>query len=745
MAKGAGRGAGAGPQQPASGDRRGGAAPDGQPVVADGMMPLWAVSLGWELRRGRQVILNGQIRDRWWFDDSPASFREVVAGTLAARGAEVVGWWDPVGGLTFPLPEHAERFDRLAAAPPATGRGGAGTGGAGTDGVDSGGAGTGGVDSGGGAPAAAAAVESGRGPRRDGEESPAEEHPAGRTRRGGERQRSRERLFAARSPGRPRSFDDVVATVQRLAASPEAATAFVFEDVDHHLPPDRPESQLGYLRLRAAMADAVTPHSADGPQPHARNAVLCAVGDVGRLPGWFHLEDPRIAALHIGPPDPSERRLWLTWLLRHFDGGRHASRADLEALVGATDGMAGWDIESLARTSRLRGAPLQKPDKLLELHRLNVNVDPWAQLDRETVARAADALATRVVGQPAAVDAVASALQSAFVGVDFGHSGAARPRGAFFFVGPTGVGKTELAKAVAELMFGDRSAYARFDMSEYQQEHAAERLAGAPPGYIGYEQGGELTRRVQERPFSVLLFDEIEKAHPKVLDKFLQILEDGRLTDGRGQTAYFSECLIIFTSNTGAEELRTLLEGCEDELPYAALEAHFTRAVEDRFRQNGRPEIYGRLKPGVVVFDMLRREHIVSIADRLLGQLTESVRERHRVELVHDTGTLHPWITARMSEPEHQAYGGRQIRNELEQVRAQVVRHLLEHRPVPGSRVRTQIGPDGAVRVTTETADPTSAAGSSGTAEPPTADTAAAADTAGPGGSASTKEGGGPA
>ncbi len=747
MAKGAGPGAGADPQQSASGDRRAGATPpdDGQPVVADGMMPLWAVSLGWELRRGRQVILNGQIRDRWWFDDSPASFREVVAGTLAARGAEVVGWWDPVGGLTFPLPEHAERFDRLAAAPPATGRG---------DGAVRDRAGTGdpgGADSGGGAPAAGATADDGSAPRRDAGEPPAAE-PTGRPRRDGERQRSRERLFAARSPGRPRSFDDVVVTVQRLAASPDAATAFVFEDVDHHLPADRPESQLGYLRLRAAMAGAVTPHSAEGPQPHARNAVLCAVGDVGRLPGWFHLEDPRIAALHIGPPDPSERRLWLTWLLRYFDGGRHAARSDLEALVGATDGMAGWEIESLARTSRLRGAPLQKPDKLLELHRLNVNVDPWAQLDRETVARAAHALASRVVGQPAAVNAVAAALQSAFVGVDFGHSGVARPRGAFFFVGPTGVGKTELAKAVAELMFGDRSAYARFDMSEYQQEHAAERLAGAPPGYIGYEQGGELTRRVQERPFSVLLFDEIEKAHPKVLDKFLQILEDGRLTDGRGQTAYFSECLIIFTSNTGAEELRTLLEGREDELPYSALEAHFTRAVEDRFRENGRPEIYGRLKPGVVVFDMLRREHIVSIADRLLGQLTESVRERHRVELVHDTRTLHPWITARMSEPEHQAYGGRQIRNELEQVRAQVVRHLLEHRPAPGSRIRTEIGPEGEVRVTTDMTDPASAADSTGTAEtrampgiPGSADQTAAADAAGQGGPARTAEGGGPA
>ncbi|MFJ9820641.1 AAA family ATPase [Streptomyces sp. NPDC101151] len=700
----------------------GGPAREGEPAVADGMMPLWAVSLGWELRRGRQVILNGHIRDRWWFDDRPASFREVVAGLLTVRGADVVGWWDPVGGLGFPLPGHAERFDRLVAGLPADQEPGGTAGrpaqradGGGPDArpwetgggagrpeqrpaADGSGAPPGGSD---GTPADGAGArpgESGGAPGR----RPDGEAPTDHDRRGQERQRSRERLFAARPPGRPRSFDDVVATVQRLVASPESTTAFVFEDVDHHLPPGQPEAHLGYLRLRAAMTGAVTPHSAEGPHPHARNAVLCAVGDVGRLPGWFHLEDPRIATLHIGPPDPSERRLWLTWLLQRFNGAPDASRADLEALVGATDGMAGWDIESLARTSWLRGAPVQKPDKLLELHRLNVSVDPWTQLDRDTIARAADLLGARVVGQSTAVNAVASALQSAFVGVDFGNSGTARPRGAFFFVGPTGVGKTELAKAVAEMMFGDQSAYARFDMSEYQQEHAAERLAGAPPGYIGYEQGGELTRRVQERPFSVLLFDEIEKAHPKVLDKFLQVLEDGRLTDGRGQTAYFSECLIIFTSNTGAEQLQTLLEKRDEELSYAELEAHFTRAVEDKFRQIGRPEIYGRLKPGVVVFDMLRREHIVRIADRLLGQLTESVRERHRVELVHDTATLHPWITEQMSDPEHQAYGGRQIRNELERVRAAVVGHLLAHRPAPGSRIRAAAGPDGEVRVTAE-------------------------------------------
>jgi ATP-dependent Clp protease ATP-binding subunit ClpB len=644
-------------------------------VAASGDIPLWAIALGWELRRGRQVILHGEVNDRYWLWDEPAPFRLVVAEYLVATGARVVGWWDPVDGLTFPVEGHAEAFTRLRLAlatgedehvrrppGPADEPEPAGPGGAVFD---------------------ERAVEGAAGG--DG------------TRRGARRAAVREATHDALAPDRqavvPPGLVEVISLVRRVAASRLEATAFVFQDIDAVLSPADPDTPRTYLQLRAAMADAVVPDGARGEPPVRRNAVLAVTGDLSRIPDWFHTEDPRVTALQVRRPDQAERRLWMRMLrgqFRDLDPDR-----DVEPLVGATDGLAAWELDALARTSVIRGVPAAKPARLLDALRLNVRSNPWEKLDRATVAASDRILGAQVLGQQAAVDAVADALMAAYTGVDFGTSGLSRPRGVFFFVGPTGVGKTELAKSVSRLLFGDDASLARFDMSEYSQPQTAERLAGAPPGYVGFEQGGELTRRVQERPFSVLLFDEIEKADPSLMDKFLQILEDGRLTDGRGRTAYFSQTLIIFTSNIGSKTVAELAPDSPDGPSYDLLREHFTGAVEEHFQGIGRPEIFGRLRGGVVVFDMLRPHHVAGIADRLLGQLAESVLERQRVELVPDRESVQAWIQERMRRPNNAKYGGRQIRTELEVLRRAVVRHLVEHPAEPGARLGAGVDPGG--------------------------------------------------
>jgi ATP-dependent Clp protease ATP-binding subunit ClpA len=237
------------------------------------------------------------------------------------------------------------------------------------------------------------------------------------------------------------------------------------------------------------------------------------------------------------------------------------------------------------------------------------------------------------------------------------HSGKrTKPKGTLFFVGPTGVGKTELAKAAAQYLFGDESACLRFDMSEYNHEHSDQRLVGAPPGYVGFEEGGQLTNAVRARPFSVLLFDEIEKAHPRILDKFLQILEDGRLTDGRGETAHFSESVIIFTSNIGAANMPTTDDP-------AAIEQHFLQAVADHFvHQLQRPELLNRLGQNIVVFHKItNRGFRGSILERKLAPLKDYLQERFGVSV-----DLAPEVKDRFLSGAKAEDGGRGLLNVVE-------------------------------------------------------------------------------
>ena len=213
-----------------------------------------------------------------------------------------------------------------------------------------------------------------------------------------------------------------------------------------------------------------------------------------------------------------------------------------------------------------------------------------------------------------------------------------KPKGVLFFAGPTGTGKTETAKTLAEKLFGDESCCIRFDMSEYSQGHSDQKLLGAPPGYVGYEAGGQLTNAVKDHPFSILLFDEIEKAHPSIFDKFLQILEDGRMTDGQGNTVYFSECIIIFTSNLGIytrNETGIREPNVTPDMEYPEVQKKVRQAIEDYFKlELGRPEILNRIGENIVVFDFIRPDVAKLILRSQIDRIVRNLEAEKRIRLV---------------------------------------------------------------------------------------------------------------
>jgi ATP-dependent Clp protease ATP-binding subunit ClpA len=242
-----------------------------------------------------------------------------------------------------------------------------------------------------------------------------------------------------------------------------------------------------------------------------------------------------------------------------------------------------------------------------------------------------------------------------------------RPRGIAFLAGPTGVGKTELAKTITSLLFGDESAYIRFDMSEFSAEHSDQRLIGAPPGYIGYDVGGELTNAIRERPFSLLLFDEIEKAHPRILDKFLQILDDGVLTSGRGDRVYFSEALIVFTSNLGIYRLEpdgSRVANVSPEDAYADVQAKVRAEIERHFKTVlNRPEILNRIGDNIVVFDFIRLEIAQQIFSGMIDGVLSDVAAAQGITVTIDQASrdrLRAMCLADLSND------GRGIRNKVE-------------------------------------------------------------------------------
>jgi ATP-dependent Clp protease ATP-binding subunit ClpB len=365
------------------------------------------------------------------------------------------------------------------------------------------------------------------------------------------------------------------------------------------------------------------------------NPVIWIANHERELPSWFLAGNESIRRIAVPMPDLDDRHVAARVLARGLLG-RDASAADLDGeaarFAEQTQGMTLRSMLEIVRLSRSRIGEVRTIEDAARCYRVGILDNPWGKAAlRDRLADAQVRLGRRLRGQDEAIERSIDIVVRSVMGLSGAQASSqvSKPRGVMFFAGPTGVGKTELAKALTEMIFGDERAYIRFDMSEFSAEHAAERLVGAPPGYLGHDAGGELTNAVRKQPFSLILFDEIEKANPRLLDKFLQILDDGRLTDGSGSTVYFSEAVIVFTSNLGMkveDATGRPVDNVTAQMQRPELEERMTVAVRRHFTETlNRPELLNRIGDNIVVFNFITPEAAEEIFDSQLRRVVDRV------------------------------------------------------------------------------------------------------------------------
>ncbi|MDR1189597.1 MAG: AAA family ATPase [Bifidobacteriaceae bacterium] len=496
-------------------------------------------------------------------------------------------------------------------------------------------------------------------------------------------------------PGRQfEAFEDVDRVIGLVAAAAEPRAAILIDYVSQE---QQGQGSFPEPVRRAMLASLMNAHAArshlhQGIRDKAlMHPAIWLVDRPNDLPHWM-LTGDGIRQIPITAPDLDTRRRVARVLTGTAASDTEPDAADTtgQDTTGGPEHFAdvteGFSVRGMMEARQMVDGPntgVDAIDAAIRAYRVGVSQNPWQGRElRAKLLSGKELLTRRVKGQPRATQKVLDAIVRSAMGLTSAHQ--AKPgagiRGVLFFAGPTGVGKTEMAKAIAELVFGQETALIRFDMSEFRDEASDARLIGAPPGYVGHGAGGELTNAVRRQPFSVLLFDEIEKANAGILDKFLQILSDGRLTDGSGDTVYFTDALIVFTSNKGVEGTEALSVDTPEEA--ARYEAEVRGAIERYFARPpsegglGRPELLGRIGDNIVVFRPIRG----AVADLLARQFIENIRRR----VGQDTGTrleLAPDaledLVAMVTTPGVLERGGREIANELQSLLTDPVARAL--------------------------------------------------------------------
>lgn len=419
--------------------------------------------------------------------------------------------------------------------------------------------------------------------------------------------------------------------------------------------------------LKSAQESRVFPE-----KDNKRNILIFICDKLNDIPAWLLLENPLTKGIEIQKPSREERERFFEQRQNQFfsDGAAVNIKEAARIFPDLTENFTNTELENLIIISKQEKIHINNVKEIIDLYKYGVRENPWEKIDDERIKGAADELGAKVLGQQNAIKKAVEIIRRSKLGLDNidKTKPGNKPKGVLFFAGPTGTGKTELCKSLSELIFSNEEAMIRFDMSEYNDSNSDVKLIGSPPGYVGYEEGGQLTDAIRKKPFSIVLFDEIEKAHPRIFDKFLQILDDGRLTDGKGETAYFTQSLIVFTSNLGMykddDNGRKSLNVAFGE-SYDVLEKKIKEEIKAFFNNKlGRPEILNRFGDNFVVFDFIRPDVAVKIVEKNLNIIKNNLYKYRQITLEYDGVFCSDFM--RECAADNLDMGGRGIVNRIE-------------------------------------------------------------------------------